>query len=90
MAAIITNANTPWREHQQSPKPLLIDYDRNCIQHIKDAFTSYVQMHGEDPTSVSVGPYEMQEIKKAKQAGEKMEVVIEGKKHQITIWGCAE
>lgn len=84
-----TVSNTPWRKFRPTfypkPNPHIVDYDRNCIQQIKDAFISFVKIHGRAPENVTIGPYEMQEVKKAHQAGVTMEVTIDGIKHVIPI-----
>lgn len=62
-----------------------IQYDHNCIQQIKDAFKDFVRIHGCAPKNVSVGPYEYQQIQKAREAGETMKVAIDGIEHRIAV-----
>lgn len=62
-----------------------IQYDHNCIQQIKDAYKDFVRIHGCAPKNVSVGPYEYQQILKAKQSGETMKIAIDGIEHRISV-----
>ena len=85
-----TNANSPWRTKKgpfyPNPNPAFIDYDRNCIKQIRDEFTNYILTHGAPPEVVTIGPYEMQEVNKAKEAGIKMAVTVNEIQYPINIW----
>jgi len=72
-------------ENQKKKIIPCLDYDRQCIQAIKDGFINYVIINGRIPIIVTIGPYEMQEVQKARRAGVRMEVVIDGLPQRIPI-----